>query len=219
MVGSEMAEGAAAEGPGSETNGGRRRFRAPGGRASRLELYAVAAIVLVLGFGSVGGAIVIAASDSPPQTASTSTTVVEETTTTTTAPIVTAPPTTEAPPPPTTQRRNPATDEYVETYAPPVTLPPAGPSGRPCTVPDVVAAVGTTTDPVSAYTKLSAAVRASGCKFPTEVDCVNPAVPAGSFRAAGQNPAPGAVIDSNAVWYHIVHWSPTAATEKDYPPC
>ncbi|MBU3702184.1 MAG: hypothetical protein FGM58_09090 [Acidimicrobiia bacterium] len=207
---------------GTAGRGWRRRLRAPGGRASRLELYAVAAIVLVLGFGSVGGAIVITSNDSRPEKAQeTTATVVEETTTTTSAPVVTAPPTTEAPPPPTTQRRNPATDEYVETFAPPVTLPPPGPSGRTCTVPDVVTAVGTPSDPASAVIKLSAAVRASGCKFPTEVDCIDPAVPAGSFREAAQNPAPGTVIDSNAVWYHTVHWSPefAATMNQTHPPC
>lgn len=215
----------------SDGEGRRRWLRAPGGKASRLEVYVLAAIVLVLGFGSVGGAIVIAASDSPPQPAAARAQMVEETTTTTAAaPVATAPPTTEAPPPPTTAapaRSNPWTGDYVETYVPPpATVPPTtvpGPSGRPCTVPDLVGvppAAG-----LGNYSTIQGRISASGCRLPVYTHCLDPSL---GDRAGvrSQNPAPGTVIDSNAFWYATSSGGPTSSATGappyffvDKPPC
>lgn len=201
----------------------RRRWRRGivGGRASRLELYAVAAVVLVLGFGSVGGAIVIATNDQGSQAAAPITTVVESVPTTVEVPatvpptVAVAPTTTEAPPP-VYQPSTPST--YVETYAPPITLPPLpGPSGRPCTVPDLVASgAGPWMDVAARGISL---VSASGCKLPTtSSSCVDASLQPGWVRTLWQNPAAGTVIDSNAIWYMGAAYSPDVPTARNANP-
>lgn len=212
-----------------------------GERLSRRSVTVLVVALLVLGIGSVVGALMLTAGEpsSPSQSASQSqsqaqaqaqaqgesssatTSSVKGTNTTTAARGASAGPAGVALPAPTTSAPNPGASQTSTSLAPSATtVPPTTvprPAGRTCRVPDLLSmGTGQAERLLNLFTRL---VAESGCRDPIESNCINPAIPAGLVREVAQSPAPGTAIDANAIWYHTSHWSPTAATEKDYPPC
>lgn len=116
--------------------------RVLGGRATRLELYAIAIVVIVLGFGSIGGAIIVSSSDSETTTTtalSATTTVSTEDTASTLAPETPDSPESPSPPsdetPTTTQARTVTTDARGAELPIPV---PADRCATRVTIPNVI---------------------------------------------------------------------------------